>query len=50
MTKIAIIFPTPIATIPTGLTYVIKRFKQNGFDVRVFINTFKNLKHGSDQE
>ncbi|QTA87906.1 B12-binding domain-containing radical SAM protein [Desulfonema magnum] len=45
MTKIAIIFPTPIATIPTGLTYVIKRFKQNGFDVRVFINTFKKFKN-----
>ncbi len=44
MAKIVIIFPTPIATIPTGLTYVIKRFKQNRFDVRVFINTFNRFK------
>ncbi|MBW1713149.1 MAG: radical SAM protein [Deltaproteobacteria bacterium] len=40
MAKIIILFPNPIATIPGGLTYVAKRFRSNGFETRVFINTF----------
>jgi radical SAM superfamily enzyme YgiQ (UPF0313 family) len=44
MPKILLLFPNPIATIPGGLTYVGKRFKRNGFDVRIHINTFRNFR------
>jgi Fe-S oxidoreductase len=37
-------FPNPIATIPGGLTYVGKRFKKNGYEVRIYINTFRDFK------
>lgn len=38
--KCLLVFPTPIATIPTGLTYVAKRFAANGFDVKTYVNSF----------
>lgn len=41
-TKILLCFPNPIATIPGGLTYVGKRFKRNGFEVKIHINTFRD--------
>jgi hypothetical protein len=43
MPKILLLFPNPIATIPAS-SYVGKRFKQNGFDVRIHINTFRNFR------
>ncbi|MDD5431462.1 MAG: radical SAM protein [Candidatus Omnitrophica bacterium] len=42
--KIILLFPNPIATIPGGLTYVGKRFKKNNFDVKIYINTFRDFK------
>lgn len=44
MPKILMLYPNPIATIPGGFTYVCKRFKQNGFEVQAFVNTFRNYK------
>jgi len=41
--KILILFPNPIATIPAGFTYVGKRFKRNGCEVKLHINTFRNF-------
>lgn len=41
--KVLLLFPNPIATIPGGLTYVGKRFKRNGFDVKIHINTFRDF-------
>jgi radical SAM superfamily enzyme YgiQ (UPF0313 family) len=41
--KILLLFPNPIATIPGGFTFVAKRFKRNGFEVKTFINTFSNF-------
>ncbi len=43
-TKICLVFPNPIATIPAGFTYVGKRFKRRGFDVNIHINTFRNFR------
>ena len=48
MAKVMVLFPSPIATIPGGLTYVAKRFRQNGWETRTFINTFDNF-HTMDQ-
>jgi len=48
MAKAMVLFPNPIATIPGGLTYVAKRFRQNGWETRTFINTFDNF-HTMDQ-
>jgi anaerobic magnesium-protoporphyrin IX monomethyl ester cyclase len=42
--RILILFPNPIATIPGGFTYVGKRFKRNGFEVKAHINTFRNFR------
>ncbi|MCP4591945.1 MAG: B12-binding domain-containing radical SAM protein [bacterium] len=42
--RVLLIFPTPISTIPPGLTYVAKRFDLNGFDVHVHVNTFDNFR------
>lgn len=42
--RILVIFPNPIATIPAGFTYVGKRFKRNGFQVKLYINTFRNFR------
>lgn len=44
MAKVLIVFPNPIATIPAGLTFVAKRFKQNGAETKVFINTFDQFR------
>ena len=44
MPKILLVFPNPIATIPGGLTYVAKRFKENGWETRLHINTFDNFR------
>ena len=44
MPRLMLLFPNPIATIPGGLTYVAKRFKQNGWDTRLHINTFDNFR------
>lgn len=41
--KILLLFPNPIATIPGGFTYVGKRFKRDGFETKLFINTFDNF-------
>ncbi len=43
-TRVLILFPNPIATIPGGLTYVGKRFRRNGFDAKIHINTFRNFR------
>lgn len=42
--RILILFANPIATIPAGFTYVGKRFKRNGFKVKLHINTFRNFR------
>lgn len=42
--RLLLLFPNPIATIPGGLTYVGKRFKRNGFDVKIHINTFRSFR------
>lgn len=42
--KLLLLFPGPIATIPGGLTYVGKRFKHNGFEVKIHINSFQNFR------
>ncbi len=44
MPRIMLLFPNPIATIPGGLTYVAKRFKRNGWETRLHINTFDNFR------
>ncbi len=41
--RILLLFPNPIATIPGGFTYVGKRFKKNGFDIDLHINTFRDF-------
>jgi radical SAM superfamily enzyme YgiQ (UPF0313 family) len=46
--KIVLIFPNPISTIPTGFMYVAKRFRQNGFDTKVWINSFLDFKTMDD--
>lgn len=42
--EIFLVFPNPTSTIPTGFTYVAKRFRKNGFKVKVLINTFLDFK------
>ena len=42
--RVLILFPNPIATIPAGFTYVGKRFKRNGCEVKLHINTFRNYR------
>ncbi len=44
MPKIMLVFPNPLGTIPSGLTYVAKRFRRNGWDVRLHINTFDHFR------
>lgn len=38
------VFPNPIATIPSGFMYAAKRFRKNGFEVKILINSFLDFK------
>ncbi len=46
--RIALIFPNPISTIPTGFVYAAKRFRQNGFETKLWVNSFLNFKTMDD--
>lgn len=46
--RVMLLFPNPIATIPGGFTFVAKRFKKNGWEVRTFINTFDDFHTSED--
>ena len=38
--KVVLLFPNPISMIPNGFMYVAKRFRANGFDTSVEVNSF----------
>jgi anaerobic magnesium-protoporphyrin IX monomethyl ester cyclase len=42
--RIVLIFPNPISMIPNGFMYVAKRFKRNGFETTVLVNSFIDYK------
>jgi anaerobic magnesium-protoporphyrin IX monomethyl ester cyclase len=42
--RIIIIFPNPISMIPNGFMYVAKRFRKNGFETTVLVNSFIDFK------
>lgn len=46
--RIVLIFPNPISMIPNGFMYVAKRFRNNGFEATVMVNSFMNYKTMDD--
>ena len=46
--RAVLLFPNPISMIPNGFMYVVKRFRTNGFDTAVQINSFAAYKTMDD--
>ena len=46
--RIVLIFPNPISMIPNGFMYVAKRFRNNGFETKVMVNSFTDFKTMDD--
>jgi anaerobic magnesium-protoporphyrin IX monomethyl ester cyclase len=46
--RVVLLFPNPISMVPNGFMYVAKRFRANGFDTAVQVNSFADFKTMDD--